>query len=300
MGHLPVSPLTQLCPWQPQGGILPLDLPSEQNHIWTSSAASNGCRKGMASWNQTVPAWAVWGVTGLGQHSCRDGALEWGGLSAHAPRGSNSQVTAVLQQASVGPAAGSGSADTEPSVFLGSQHLLRPAPTQHSPVQTSPVVTSACLWTLWGSSGCCKPFGTKVAHLVPKQDYSWAVGSSPSPLSLGQGYLARKEVVLSSLVHQTRTSPLEIRVPASLNPGKTWQLGLVCGRKWAVPMQAGPGEQKLSKLHLGTAGENLENRGIAQIRAATAWGTVRTAVAGILSSQQPALSLGTVYLNLPT
>lgn len=116
MGHLPVSPLTRLCPWQPQGGILLLDLPSEQNHSWTFSAASNGCRKGMGLL-ESVPAWAVWGVTGLGQHSCRDGALEWGGLSAHVPRGSNSQVTAVLQQASVGPAAGSGSVDTDPSVF---------------------------------------------------------------------------------------------------------------------------------------------------------------------------------------
>lgn len=164
-------------------------------------------------------------------------------------------------------------------------------PTQHpSPVQTSSVVTSACLWTLWGSSGCCKPLCTKVAHLVSKKDYSWAImGSSPSlPSAQAKATWQEKRLSCPASCIQTRTSPLEIRVPASLNPGKTWQLGLlVCGRKWAVPMQAGPREKKVSKLHLGTAGESPGKRGIAQIRAAAVWGTVRTAVAGIFSAASP-------------
>lgn len=109
----------------------------------------------------------------------------------------------------------------------GSQRLLRPAPTQHPPVQTSPVVTSACLWTLWGSSGCCKPFCTKVAHLVPKQDYSWAVrGAAPPPLSLGQGYLARKEVVLSSLVHSNQDLALRNQSPSFSQPWEDLAVGL--------------------------------------------------------------------------
>lgn len=47
MGCLPISLLTQLCPRQPQGGTLLLDLPSELNHSWISSAASNVSRKGV-------------------------------------------------------------------------------------------------------------------------------------------------------------------------------------------------------------------------------------------------------------
>lgn len=47
MGCLPISLLTRLCPWQPQGGTLLFDLPFELNHSWTSSAASNVSREGM-------------------------------------------------------------------------------------------------------------------------------------------------------------------------------------------------------------------------------------------------------------
>lgn len=88
-------------------------------------------------------AWASWNQTEPGQCGCdRAGASipaemeHWSGEVCQLT--SRGDPARRLQWCFSGPAAGS--ADTEASVFLGSQRLLRPAPTQHpSPVQTSPV-----------------------------------------------------------------------------------------------------------------------------------------------------------------
>lgn len=287
MGHLPVSPLTRLCPWQPQGGILLLDLPSEQNHSWTFSAASNGCRKGMGllesdsaslgsvGCDRAGPAFLPRWSTGVGRFvSPRPAGIQLAGYSGASAgqRGASGWVRLCghgVQRVPGIPASsltGSHTASSCPDV-----------PSSHKCLTVDAVGLFSLLQTVLYQGGSSRI----QAGLQLGCD-----GEQPlTPLSLGQGYLARKELILSSLMHSNQDLALRNQSPSFSQPWEDLAVGLlVCGRKWAVPMQTGPGEQKLSKLHLGTARESLENRGIAQIRAAAAWGTVRTAVAGNLFS----------------
>lgn len=91
------------------------------------------------------------------------------------------------------------------------------------------------------------------------------------PLSLGQGYLARKEVILCSLMHSNQDLALRNQSPSFSQPWEDLAVGLVgvwqevgCAHaSWTWRAEA-------LEVHLGTARESLENQGIAQIRAAAA------------------------------
>lgn len=201
----------QPCPWQPQVGTLSHGLmcPLSRSHSWTFPAGSKVSRKGLgllesgrpslgsvAQGGQTYPtAHQLCGAGASEVRTCRLPRVRVG-AGAPAPRLSTRVGgPAGLQQAGGGPAAGSGSTDTEAGTSPG-MPASPPSSPHTAPFSWPDVPRSHRGGACWRAAGgradtegpTWLPQATlrQVARLGSSQDWIWAVaGTMPSPAHPG-------------------------------------------------------------------------------------------------------------------